>query len=84
MADTSPVDPCANIYDLMSDQSSVSMWPDDGHSAGCGDTSTGLLFETECSEQFHGLTINKGSTGDSFVDGKMAVLMICNYVLVDL
>jgi hypothetical protein len=71
MADTSPVDPCINLYDLVNDQS---MWPDGGQCVSCDETSTGLLFDNECSEQFHGLTINKGSTGDAYADGKMAIL----------
>ena len=64
------MDACVTMYDLVADHDGVGLWSEGGQlTAGCGDSSAGLLLDAECSEQFHNLVIHQSPSGESLAKG---------------
>ena len=64
----SPVNACASIFELDASEDDINMWPEDSSQlrGDCDDLSTRLVFDSDCSQQFDGLVIDRESCTYSF------------------
>jgi len=75
----SPLNICASNYELDSNDDDINMWTEDSShiTEACGDSSTGIKLDTDCSQQFHGLVIDRKSHTYSVNGSKAYLVAVC-------